>query len=55
MTAVAKQKKTIKNESERIIEMRKKIRDELYMDCAIHRIALVLSKKLVENHEIMRK
>lgn len=55
MIAVSKVKKTIQNESVRILEMRQKIRDELYIDCAVHRIALVLSKKLVENHESVRK
>ncbi len=55
MIAVSKQKKTTKNESDRVLEMRQKIRDELYIDCAVHRIALVLSRKLVENHEVIRK
>ncbi len=54
MIAVSKVKKTSKNESARVLEMRQKIRDELYMDCAVHRIALVLSKKLVENNETVR-
>lgn len=54
MIAVSKVKKTKHNESMRILEMRQKIKDELYIDCAIHRIALVLSKKLVENHESVR-
>jgi len=55
MIAVSKQKKTTKNEYDRVLEMRQKIRDELYIDCAVHRIALVLSRKLVENHEVIRK
>ena len=55
MIAVSKQKKTSRIESTRVLEMRQKIKDELYIDCAVHRIALVLSRKLVENHETGRK
>ncbi len=35
--------------SPRVIELRKKIHDEEYVDYAVQRIAQVLSRKLVEN------
>lgn len=34
--------------SARILELRKKITDQTYLDNAIQRIALILSRKLVE-------
>ena len=40
--------------SPKVIELRKKIRDEEYLESAIQRIAQVLSSKLVENAERMR-
>lgn len=55
MIAVSKQKKTSINESAHVLEMKQKIKDELYINCAVHRIALVLSRKLVENNESGRK
>ena len=36
--------------SPKIIELRKKIQDENYINSAIARIALVLSRQIVENH-----
>ena len=33
----------------RILELRKKIRDDAYLDSAVQRIAQVLSSRLVEN------
>ena len=35
--------------SDRVLELRKKIRDESYMDSAIQRIAQVISNRLVDN------
>ncbi|NLM00588.1 MAG: hypothetical protein GX220_03925 [Treponema sp.] len=55
MISVAKKAKTKKNVSPRILEMRKKINDDEYLDNAIFRIALVLSKKIVENNDFQRK
>lgn len=46
--------KTIVSDGEfstRILELRKKIHDSNYLDSAIQRIALVLSKKLVEDDD----
>ncbi|WP_156786602.1 hypothetical protein [Treponema brennaborense] len=40
--------------SERVRELQQKIYDRAYLDNAIQRIALVLSRKLVENREIIR-
>lgn len=37
--------------SPRLLELRKKIHSEEYLDSAIQRIAQVISKKLVENSE----
>lgn len=37
--------------SPRLLELRKKIHSEEYLDNAIQRIAQVISKKLVENSE----
>ena len=36
--------------SPRILELQKKIQDENYINSAIDRIALVLSRQIVENH-----
>lgn len=33
----------------RLIELQRKVHDQVYMEAAIQRIALVLSRKLVEN------
>lgn len=38
-----------------ILEIREKIRDEKYMDGAIYRIAMILSRKLIEDEEFERK
>ena len=38
-----------------ILEMREKIHDEKYLDGAIHRIAMILSRKLIEDNEFERK
>lgn len=35
--------------SPRVLELRRKIHDESYVDSAVQRIALVLSRKLIEN------
>lgn len=46
--------KTILSSSEyspRVIELRKKIHDASYVDYAVQRIALVLSRRLVEDDE----
>lgn len=36
--------------SPKILELRKKIQDENYVNSAIDRIALILSRQIVENH-----
>lgn len=38
--------------SARILEIRAKIKDQRYIDCAIERIALVLSKRLVDTGDV---
>ena len=46
--------KTILSSSEyspRVLELRKKIHDASYVDYAVQRIALVLSRRLVEDDE----
>lgn len=53
MTAVSKS--AGEDLSDRIIELRQKIRDDEYVDFAIQRIALVLSRKLVEDKEQSRQ
>ena len=40
--------------SPRILELRKKIYNEDYLNNAIQRIAQVISNKLVENHEELK-
>lgn len=35
-----------------ILEIREKIKDESYIECAIQRIALVLSKRLVDTGDV---
>lgn len=40
--------------SPRILELREKIHNQEYLDSAIQRIALVISKKLVENPEELK-
>ena len=40
--------------SPRILELRKKIQNEEYLDNAIQRIAQVISNKLVENSEELK-
>lgn len=42
------------NLSPRILELRKKIRSQEYLDSAIQRIAQVISGKLVENPEELK-
>lgn len=41
--------------SERILELRKKIMDEKYLDNAIQRIALILSRQLVEKPKNLKE
>lgn len=36
--------------SPKILELQKKIQDESYINSAIDRIALILSRQIVENH-----
>lgn len=36
----------------RILEMREKIKDKDYIECAIQRIALVLSKRLMDTGDV---
>ncbi len=38
----------------RVRELQQKVYDQVYMEAAIQRIALVLSRKLVENNNILR-
>lgn len=40
--------------SPRLLELRKKIHSEEYLESAIQRIAMVISKKLVENPEELK-
>ena len=40
--------------SPRLLELRKKIYTQEYLDSAIQRIAMVISRKLVENPEELR-
>lgn len=44
-----------KEVSAHILEIRQKIQDEKYLDGAIHRIALILSRKLIEDNDFERK
>ena len=41
--------------STRILEIREKIHDSKYLDGAIHKIAMILSLKLIEDEEFERK
>lgn len=45
-------KETNDNVSARILEIREKIKDEQYIDCAIQRIAWVLSKRLIDTGDV---
>lgn len=38
--------------SARILEVREKIKDDSYIECAIQRIALVLSKRLIDTGDV---
>ena len=38
-----------------ILEIREKIHDATYLDGAIHRIAMILSRKLIEDNDFERK
>jgi hypothetical protein len=54
-TALRGTKKESQDEpSARILELRKKIRDDEYLEGAIARIAFVMSKQLVEGVPLMR-
>ncbi len=55
MMSMTSNKKNKQNVAERVLELRAKIADDDYLDSAIHRIALVLSRKLVENSLAARK
>lgn len=55
MISVSSGKKLKQEVSPRVLEMRRKIHDLDYIDSAIHRIALVLSRKLVENNATSKK
>lgn len=48
-------KKSHADESERILEIKKKIQDEKYLDGAIYRIAMILSRKLMEEDEVFER
>ena len=48
-------KKSHADESERILEIKKKIQDEKYLDGAIYRIAMILSRKLMEEDEVSER
>jgi hypothetical protein len=50
-----KKKKTMSEDDKRIQEYREKINDSYYVESAIARIALLLSKNLVENALLKRK
>ena len=49
-------KKTLNrtNRENRVLELQRKVHDQVYMEAAIQRIALVLSRKLVENNNATR-
>lgn len=53
-TTLVLEKTKEKTVSPRILELRKKIHNEEYLDNAIQRIAQVISKKLVENPEELK-
>lgn len=48
MSAISNESSSDQVVSAKILELRQKIQDESYVDNAVQRIALVLSRKLVE-------
>ena len=48
-------KKSEIDESEKILEIKRKIQDEKYLDGAIYRIAMILSRKLMEEEEVYER
>lgn len=55
MISVASLTKTNEEFSPKVLEMREKIHDNEYLNNAIFRIAVVLSRRLIENEEPKRK
>ena len=53
-TTMVLEKTEERNLSPRLLELRKKIYTQEYLDNAIQRIAMVISRKLVENPEELR-
>jgi hypothetical protein len=55
MKSVPQQKPTQNIPSERILELRQKIHDNVYLENAVQRIAFVMSRQLVDNVSTGRK
>ena len=53
-TTMVLEKNSEKTLSPRLLELRKKIYTQEYLDSAIQRIAMVISRKLVENPEELK-
>ena len=53
-TTMVLEKTSEKTLSPRLLELRKKISTQEYLDNAIQRIAMVISRKLVENPEELK-
>lgn len=52
--SVTKKDAVIASREMRVRELQQKVQDQAYMEAAIQRIALVLSRKLVENNTVVR-
>ena len=48
-------KKSKIDETEKILEIKRKIQDEKYLDGAIYRIAMILSRKLMEDEDLYER
>ncbi|MGP1588162.1 MAG: hypothetical protein ACTTHG_07480 [Treponemataceae bacterium] len=55
MSSASTRRSVKSDNTARILEIRNKIHDEKYLDGAIYRIAMILSRKLMEDNEIERK
>ena len=54
MSAVGLKKSKI-DEAQKILEIKRKIQDEEYLDGAIYRIAMILSRKLMEDEDLYER
>ena len=54
MSSVNFRKSSI-DEAEKILEIKRKIQDEKYLDGAVYRLAMILSKKIIEGDDFLER